>query len=59
MYYFYYVRKINFITSNADVEIVKNQFNESKYTTQIIQCKRSINAKKPNAKINEVLIKSY
>lgn len=52
-------KNYKFMMSNADVELVKNQFNESKYTTQIIQCKRSINAKKPNAKTNEVLIKSF
>jgi len=52
-------KNYKFMMSNADVELVKNQFNESKYTTQIIQCKRSINAKKPNSKTNEVLIKSF
>jgi hypothetical protein len=45
--------------SNADVELVKNNFTDERYTTKIISCKRSINSKKPNSKTNEVLIKSY
>ena len=48
-----------FLMSNADVELVKNNFTDERFTTQIISCKRSINSKKPDAKTNEVLIKSY
>jgi DNA adenine methylase len=52
-------KKHNFLMSNADVELVKNNFiQEDKYTIEIISCKRSINSKKPNSKTNEVLIKS-
>lgn len=52
-------KKYNFLMSNADVNLVKNNFQDKKYTIKIISCKRSINSKKPNSKTNEVLIKSY
>ena len=45
--------------SNADVDLVKNTFNDERFKIEIISCKRSINSKKPESKINEVLIKSY
>jgi DNA adenine methylase len=52
-------KKHNFLMSNADVELVKNNFMQmDKYSIEIISCKRSINSKKPNSKTNEVLIKS-
>ena len=41
--------------SNADVELVRENFNE-KYTTISILCKRSINSKNPEAKAKEVII---
>ena len=50
-------KKIKFLMSNADVELVKSAFKD--YTIMIISCKRSINSKKPDSKVNEVLIKSY
>jgi len=52
-------KKHNFLMSNADVDLVKNNFKDNKYTIKIISCKRSINSKKPGSKTNEVLIKSY
>ena len=52
-------KNFKFLMSNSDVDLVKNNFNDSKYTIKIILCKRSINSKKPESKINEVLIKSY
>jgi DNA adenine methylase len=52
-------KKHKFLMSNADVDLVKNNFKDNKYTVKIISCKRSINSKKPDAKTNEVLIKSY
>lgn len=50
-------RKIKFILSNADVTLVKDNFKDYKIIS--IECKRSINAKKPNAKTNELLIKNF
>ena len=52
-------KKFKFLMSNSDVDLVKKNFIDKKYTTQIISCKRSINSKNPESKINEVLIKSY
>jgi DNA adenine methylase len=51
-------KKYNFLMSNADIDIVKNHFLDTKYLTEIILCKRSINSKNPSSKVNEVLIKS-
>ena len=48
----------NFLMSNADVDLVKNSFNDNKFLIQTILCKRSINSKNPESKVNEVLIKS-
>ena len=52
-------KDLNFVMSNSDVDLVKNSFDDKeKYDIKIISCKRSINSKKPNAKTNEVIIKS-
>jgi DNA adenine methylase len=56
---FSYCKKYKFLMSNADVNLVKNTFNDERFIIKIISCKRSINSKKPESKINEVLIKSY
>lgn len=45
--------------SNADVNLVRENFTNLTYSTQSIVCKRSINSKKPDAKANEVIIKNY
>ena len=50
-------KKYKFLMSNSDVDFVKNQFNDNRYSIEIIPCKRSINSKKPDSKANEVLIK--
>jgi DNA adenine methylase len=47
----------SFIMSNADVEIVRNNFPDDIYRVQVVECKRHINSKKPDAKTNEVIIK--
>lgn len=47
------------LLSNADVSLVRDNFNNSKYTIQSILCKRSINSKNPEAKAKEVIIKNY
>ncbi len=52
-------KKYKFLMSNADVDIVKNQYLDKKYNIKTILCKRSINSSNPESKTNEVLIKSY
>ena len=51
---------INWMLSNSFTKLVTDNFNNKKiYSIKKILCKRSINSKKPNSKINEVIIKSY
>jgi DNA adenine methylase len=45
--------------SNADVNLVHENFTNKKYNILSILCKRSINSKNPNAKAKEVIIKNY
>jgi DNA adenine methylase len=52
-------KNTKFLMSNSDVELVKNNFPTSEYKTDIIECKRAINSKKPDSKCNEVLISNY
>lgn len=55
--YTLYDKKIKFVMSNADVNLVKNAFKDTKkYTITSFSCKRNINAKNPKQKTNEVLI---
>jgi DNA adenine methylase len=56
---FTYAKKYNFLMSNADVDLVRNNFSDKQFTINVISCKRSINSKNPGSKTNEVLIKSY
>jgi DNA adenine methylase len=49
----------NFLMSNADVKLVRDSFNDKKFTIESIDCRRAINSKKPDAKTKEVLIKSF
>jgi DNA adenine methylase len=48
-----------FMMSNADVELVRENFTTDKYNTTSIMCKRSINSKNPESKAKEVIIKNY
>ena len=45
--------------SNADVTLVRENFNHEIYNVKSISCKRSINSKNPEAKAKEVIIKNY
>jgi DNA adenine methylase len=45
--------------SNADVILVRENFENEKYNIKSISCKRSINSKNPEAKAKEVIIKNY
>ena len=47
------------LLSNADVNLVRNNFTNEKYTIISILCKRTINSKNPESKTNEVIIKNY
>lgn len=48
-------QNIPFVMSNADVPLIHSTFNK-RVTISTINCKRSINSKKPDARTNEVLI---
>lgn len=45
--------------SNADVSLVRDNFQNKKYNITSLLCKRSINSKNPDAKTKEVIIKNY
>ncbi len=47
------------LLSNADVDLVRNNFANEKYQIISIECKRTIHSKNPKAKANEVIIKNY
>lgn len=47
---------VKLLMSNADVKMVKDAFKVETWTTNIIECRRAINSKKPESKTNEVLI---
>ena len=47
---------VKFIMSNSNVELVKKHFDNDRYTTCTLNCKRKINSKNPASKTEEVLI---
>lgn len=51
--------RINFMMSNAEVEFVKNNFDDKIYSVEVIECKRKINSKNPESKTNELIIRNY
>lgn len=52
-------KKIKFIMSNSDVDLIKEHFPSENYNIQYITAKRSINSKKPGSKTKEVIIKNF
>ncbi len=52
-------KKIKFIMSNSDVDLIKEHFQSEIYNIQYITAKRSINSKKPGSKTKEVIIKNF
>lgn len=49
-------RKINFLMSNSDVELIRKEFDLNDFKIESISCRRAINSKKPSSKTLEVLI---
>ena len=45
-----------FLMSNAEVAMVRDSFPYPQYTTRVVNCRRAINSKNPDARANEVLI---
>ena len=52
-------KNVKLLMSNAEVDLVKDAFPSSTYTTKIISCRRAIHSKEPDARTNEVLITNY
>lgn len=53
-------KNIKWMMSNSDTKLVLDAFSDNKkYNIQKILCRRAINSKKPESKVNEVIIKSY
>lgn len=48
--------KCKMLMSNANVELVRNAFPDSHYNTKTISCKRAINSKEPNSRVEELLV---
>lgn len=51
-----HTKGIKFLLSNAEVKLVKDSFPSPIFTTKIVECRRAIHSKHPEAKTNEVLI---
>jgi len=49
-------KNIRFVMSNADVSLLHEHFDNAEYKIKVISCKRCINSKKPESRVNEVLI---
>jgi len=53
------LKEIKIMMSNADVSLIHDNFSNDKYKFTSIICKRAINAKNPNSKTRELIIKNY
>ena len=51
-----HAKGVKILMSNADVKLVKDAFASPIFTTKIVECRRAIHSKNPEAKTNEVLI---
>ena len=50
-------KNVGWLMSNSDMVVVKNRFPEEKnFVTGTVSCRRSVNAKEPGSRANEVLI---
>ena len=47
---------INFVLSNADVGLVRDNFMNENYDYNVISCRRAINSKNPDSRCNEVIV---
>lgn len=51
---------VKWMMSNSHTKLVLDSFNDNKkYSVEKILCRRAINSKNPESKVNEVIIKSY
>ena len=48
-----------FTMSNADVELVREHFRGAKYNIETVSCRRAINARNPESRVNEVIIRNH
>jgi DNA adenine methylase len=49
-------RGVKLLMSNSEVHLVTASFPQPTYITKIISCRRAINSKKPDSRVNELLI---
>jgi DNA adenine methylase len=51
------IPNVHFLMSNANVQFVREHFQDDIYVISVLTCKRAINSKNPSAKTEEILIK--
>lgn len=52
-------QNIKWMMTNSSAEYVIKSFDDNKYNVKKILCRRAINSKNPESKVNELIIKSY
>ena len=52
-------KNVKLMMSNSDVPAIHDSFDEPNYNVATILCKRQINSKNPESKVNEVIITNY